>query len=106
MTTTNFSEFHVADVGVALRATIKDEETDVVPLQSASVKQYTIRKPSGAEITVDCDFVTDGSDGLIQYVTVASTFDEAGYYKLQGYLEMGTSKWHTNTITFRVYPNI
>lgn len=104
--TINSAEFHVGDLGTALTATLVDEDTEVVPLQSASVKQYTIKKPSGAEIIVDCDFVTDGSDGQIQYVTVASTFDEAGYYKLQGYLEMGTSKWRTNTITFRVYPNI
>jgi hypothetical protein len=100
------AEFHQFDKGTKLRATVVDQDSVVVNLASSTVKQYIIRKPSGTEVTLDLSFVTDGSDGKVEYVTTSSTLDEAGFYKLQGYIEIGSNNWHTDTITFRVHPNL
>ncbi len=98
-------EIHVGDIGTKLRATLYEDD-EVVDLQSATVKQYIIKKPGNVQIVVDCSFVTDGTDGKIEYTSTSETFDSPGYYKLQGYIEIAGNKWHTDTTTFRVHPNL
>lgn len=99
------AELHVGDSGTKIRSTIIDGGSPA-DLSNQTLLQYIIKKPSGTIITVNCSLVNSGTDGLIQYITTNSTFDEAGYYKLQAYIEINTSHWHTDEITFRVFPNL
>jgi hypothetical protein len=99
------AELHVGDVGVKLRSTIMDG-SEVADLSTQTLLQYLLRKPSGTVSTLTASLVNDGLDGLIEFITVSGTLNEAGFYKLQAYIEITSNKWHTDTVTFRVYPNL
>ncbi|NIP55083.1 MAG: hypothetical protein GWN00_09825, partial [Aliifodinibius sp.] len=53
-------------------------------------------------VTKDGVFVTDGTDGKLQYTTIADDLDEIGIWHLQGYLVMNEGSWHSNKVIFRV----
>ncbi len=99
------AEIHLNDIGTEFVITVNDDGAPV-DLSAASAKQIVFRKPSGVKVTKDALFVNSGSDGQIQYTTVNGDLDEAGYWKLQVYLVIGTDSWRTNTTTFRVHPNL
>lgn len=99
------AELHVGDAGTKIRATIMDGSSPA-DLSTQTLLQYKLRKPSGTVVVLNASLVNSGVDGLIQYITSASTLDEAGMYKLQAYIEIASNHWHTDEIMFRVYPNL
>lgn len=100
------AELHVGDVGTNIQSLILDQAEDIVDLSGATVKRYLLYKPDKTVVELDCVLVTNGTDGLMKFVTVANTLDQAGFYSLQGYIEVSTNKWHTDIIKFRVFPNL
>jgi len=100
------AELHVGDIGTEIQALILDQAETIVDLSGATVLQYILYKPSKTIVELNCSLVNDGTDGLMEFITDASTLNEAGFYSLQGYIEVSTNKWHTDTIKFRVYPNL
>lgn len=98
-------EIHVGDVGTVLERTVTDNGV-VVNISSATVRQFKLRKPSGAVLTKTAMFSSDGSDGKLRYTTIADDIDQAGQWSLQVYLEMPTGKWNSDVAVFDVYPNL
>jgi len=94
------------DIGTAFIATIKDGG-EIVDVSGATVKKIKFEKPSGASVTKDASFYTDGTDGKIKWTTTLVTdLNEAGVWKRQGYVELPTGKWHTTVLSFTVADNI
>lgn len=99
-------DLHVDDIGTRIIVTLVDSDDQPVDLSDTTLRQFLIRKPSGTIVTATATFVTDGTDGQLQYITISTTFSEAGFYKLQVYIEEDSNRWHTDKTTFRVYPNL
>lgn len=102
------AEFHVGDIGTALRCTVRDESGAVVPLQTATSIQIKLLKPDRESVILTASYYTDGSDGIIQYVTSsADDLDQVGIWKLQGIVTFSASDIHKSDIkSFIVEPNI
>lgn len=98
-------EIHLNDIGTVFEATIMDGSA-IVDVSSATTKELIFRKPSGAVITQTAVFTTDGTDGKIQYITIASDLDEAGDWKLQGRIILPTGEWRTDVSIQSVYGNL
>lgn len=98
-------EVHIGDKGTLLEVTLYDC-TEVVPLQDASVKEIILLKPSGNKVTKTASFKTDGSDGIIQYISLATDFDEVGVWKLQGHVVLPTGEWRSDVGKFKVIDNL
>lgn len=98
-------EIHVDDIGVRFTVTIKDGE-DIVDVSSASLKQLLFQRPNGSILTKTASLFSDGTDGIIIYTTTSGDLSEAGNWKLQGYVEFGSSHYHSDVVTFRVHRNI
>lgn len=99
------ASFHIGDVGGHYQMLFKDENNAVVNLSAATLKQITFRKPGGGLLVksgASISFVTDGSDGLIEYVWLAGDLDVDGNWTAQGYLEFATGKYHSTDDNFRV----
>lgn len=93
-------------IGVAIVATIK-EDGIVVPIDAATTRQLIFRKPSGSTITKDGSFVTDGTDGKIQYTTEAGFLDQSGAWDVQGYVVFpGGFDGRSDTVRFYVNRNL
>tara|TARA_R110002110_G_scaffold255061_2_gene470839 strand:+ start:1565 stop:1873 length:309 start_codon:yes stop_codon:yes gene_type:complete len=99
------NEIHENDVGTKFLVTVTDG-TSAVNISGASTKQLIIKKPSGAKLTKATSFVTDGTDGKMQYSIAADDLDEAGTYKLQGRVIISDGSFYTDIHTFKVYRNL
>lgn len=97
----------VNDIGVAL--TVKIVQNDgQTPINLSSFTSPTIyvTRSDGTLITGVATFTTDGSDGLIQYVTQVGDLSIPGIYKIQAsYLVSGSLK-HASKDVFVVDPNL
>lgn len=89
------------DEGTRLELEIQ-EDGEAVNISTASVKQIKFKKPGGASVTKDADWVTDGTDGLIQYFFETGLIDEVGLWTARGYVEIGTWKGHSTVYQFAV----
>lgn len=98
-------EIHVGDVGTQLVVTIKDGTNDV-DISSATAKYLTLKKPDGTSLQKDTTFVTDGTDGQMQYTTVSGDLSVCGTWKMQGKVEITTGDFNTDIISFKVYRNL
>jgi hypothetical protein len=95
----------VGDKGTEFRVTITDEDV-AVDLSSATVLQLIFKKPSGETLTVDADLYTDGTDGAIYYNVVDGDLNESGVWKLQSYIEIGSTVYSSTIGTFKVECNL
>ena len=98
-------EIHVEDVGTEFRILITEEGT-AVDLSTATLLQIIFRKPDSTTLEVDADYYTDGTDGLIKYNVVDGDIDQAGQWRIQAYVEVGSAKYCSSTGTFKVLCNL
>jgi hypothetical protein len=99
------SQIHVGDIGTTLIGTFSDSGT-AVDISTASSIEMIIKKPDQTKLTKTATFVTDGTDGKVQYITIAGDIDQAGNYKIQGKVVYGGATYYSSISTFKVYCNI
>lgn len=92
------------DYGQTVTLTIIDTDTDAAADVSSysSTIQMIFTDPSGNETTKTATFVSDGSDGQIQYTLEDGLIDEAGIWKVRGRVQGASSKLSTVNHTFKV----
>ena len=99
------NEIHYADIGTAFEITLQDDST-VVNISAATTKQIIFQKPDGTTVTETADFVTDGTDGKIQYVIASGDLDTVGTWSIQAKIIISTNTWYSDIQTFEVHGNI
>ncbi len=102
-------EIHVGDIGTVFEVTAAecvDGVSESINLATATAQHIVFQKPSGEVITRDTTFVTDGTDGVVSYVTVADDLDEPKNWKYQFYVAMPSGEWHSDIHKFKVYSNL
>lgn len=99
------SQIHVNDIGTTLIGTVVDDGA-VVDISSASSIQMVIKKPDQTTMTKTASLNSDGLDGKMKYITVDGDFDQAGNYKIQGKVVIGSATYYSSVSTFKVYCNI
>lgn len=97
---------HNGDIGTIFRITITDESGEIVDIHTAAVKRIHFQSPSGVKIQRDTEFLTDGYDGKMQYVTVENDINERGVWSVQGYVETTLGKFYTEKLRFNVYESL
>lgn len=100
-------EIHVGDVATALQATIRNQDGNIIDVSSATVLQLKFIKPNRSVVTKTASLYTDGTDGIIQYITAdENDFDQAGIWNIQGYVVISGAPKNSNIEEFRVFPNV
>lgn len=96
---------HVGDVGTAIRVRVRDENGAVVDVSAAAAAgtkliYLTSAGIGGASYVLPASFVTDGTDGWIQYVTVADgvapdtvpgTLNKSGGWTVHGWVRLSAA---------------
>ncbi len=95
----------VNDTGTRFELTIKEGNV-AVDISSATVKTIKFQKPDNLTVSKTADFTTDGTDGKIDYVSITNDIDVKGEWKIQGYIEMPSGKFHTSMSSFGVSANL
>ena len=98
-------EIHVGDIGTAFEVTLKDCDV-VVDVSTASVKQIIFKKPDKTVVTKTAVFKTDGTDGIIQYITILDDLDMKGTWYIQAKVSLPTGTWSSDKSKFKVYDNL
>jgi len=99
-------EIHENDVGTVLEATLKDDGVPV-DVSTATTQEFVITRPDKSRIQRTTTFVTDGTDGKIQYVTVSTDLTPTGPYRLQAHIVLAAGdEFRTDILGFKVYPNL
>jgi hypothetical protein len=99
-------EIHVGDIGTVFTVTILDQDSAVVDISSATTKNMIFKKPDGTKVTKTGVFVSDGTDGKMKYTTVSGDIDAYGEWKLQGFIDLGSTEWYTDFTKFTVHRNL
>lgn len=99
------SEIHVGDVGTIFRVTIKDCDT-IVDVSTVNSKTIYFQKPDSSTLTKAASYYTDGTDGIIQYVTESGDLDQAGTWQIQARVDFGADVFNTNIEKFKVLRNL
>ena len=99
------NEIHKGDIGTQFTVTVQDGTT-VVAISTASTKQLIFKKPGGTILTKSTSFVTDGTDGKMQYVSVDGDLSDDGVWKMQGKVIIGGNTFSTDITSFKVYRNL
>lgn len=107
-TETEEAEIHHLDIGTVFEITLLDTDQAIFDLTSASTMEIRFKKPDPTAATVvkTAVWTTDGTDGKMQYVTVANDLDMVGDWHLQGYVV--TAQWtgFSSIGQFEVQPNL
>lgn len=99
------SEIHVGDIGTIFRVTIKDDGV-TVDVSSVDSKLIYLQKPDGTTLAKTASYYTDGTDGIIQYVTESGDLDQAGTWQIQAKIDFGTDIFSTDIQKFKVVRNL
>ena len=97
---------HNGDIGTVFRLTITDTAGTAIDVSTAAVKYIYFQDPTGAKVQKTAAFTTNGSDGKIQYTTIAGDIDEVGTWMVQGYVETSLGKFWTEKDSFKVYSTL
>ena len=82
-------------IGTKLRWTVLDEG-EVLDVSDASVMQLKLLKPDGSSTTKPLTFITDGTDGRVEYVVESGVLNISGTYKWQLYLAISPWSDHSS----------
>jgi len=99
-------EIHVGDVGTSLRATIRNQADQVVDVSAADTLELRFVKPDRTRVTFTATLYSDGTDGIVEYITEADDLDQAGIWNIQGYVVISGAPKKSNIDEFRVFPNV
>ena len=97
---------HNADIGTIFRLTITDTSGTAIDVSTASTKYIYFQKPDLTKIKRTAEFYTDGTNGIIQYTSIALDIDQAGTWSVQGYVETVSGKFFTQKTSFSALSNI
>ncbi len=93
-------------IGVLLTFTVLDAAGDPLDISTATIKKIRLRKPTGVMTEVTGVFVTDGSDGKLQYTTIANDLIGFGRWEAQAYVTTPTFTTGSDITTFDVDRNV
>lgn len=106
-------EIHVDDIGTIFEVTIIDPETDrEMDISDATETLIYLLKPAvdndtpPVRLDKTASFVTDGTNGKIQYATIAGDLDLDGTYKIQARVTTPDGVWNSQIQKLKVKKNL
>lgn len=100
------TEIHVGDTNTRFILVIS-EDCVAIDISGYTTLNIIFTKPDGTSVTKTALFVTDGTDGEIYYATVSGDLDQAGIWRIQGEVGIGSGTSYRSQIkTFKVYCNL
>jgi hypothetical protein len=96
----------VGIVGAQLEVEVLQNCTTALSILTATTKEITVKRPDGTSFTRSALFTTDGSDGLIYFLTIAGDISLAGTYYIQAYLELPGWQGNSDIQEFEAQDNL
>jgi hypothetical protein len=97
---------HEGDIGTQFRVTVQDCNGTAIDISAATTTTIIFKKPDGSTLSKAASFVTDGSDGLIQYTSASGDLNTVGSWKIQSFVVTPSGQWHSEFESFKVHRNL
>jgi hypothetical protein len=98
-------EIHEGDIGTIFEVTLQDGDA-IVDISAASEMYILFEKADGTTLTKTAVHKTDGTDGILQYVTILDDLTPVGNWKVQAHVVLPTGSWKSDISKFKVYANL
>lgn len=96
----------VGAVGVVIESEVRDQDGVVVDVSAFTLLELDLRKPDGTTITRTGQLTTDGTNGFVQYTTIAGDLDQPGQWRRQWRIAIPGWSGPAATESFNVAANI
>jgi len=96
---------HIGDAGTKIIIVV-EEDGSPLDISLASEKVFRFTTGSGTALLKNASFVTDGSDGELEYTFLTGELSIPGMWYLQAKVVMPTGTWYTSIVSFMVEPNL
>lgn len=93
-------------VGVAIIATLTDEDGAALDVSAATTINLIFKKPDGTNVIKTASLFNDGTDGKVAYVTETGFLDQVRDWRMQCYIELPNFTGTTDIGTFIVGGNL
>lgn len=103
-------------VGAVIRVTCVEPQTAAqkasgaarvpIDISASTVKELIFRKPDGSVVTVTADFVTNGEDGALEWITEAGDMEPWGTYQVQPNIAIPGFTGRGQRVPFEVLKNL
>ena len=96
---------HLGDIGTVIQL-ILTRDGAVFDISAASVKQLRLSDASESLRVKNAAFTSNGTDGKLQYTTIAGDLDCLGTVRVQAYVVLPTGSWSSDQVAFTVDGNL
>lgn len=100
------NKIHLNDAGTAFNVTVVDQDGAVMDLSLATTKEYIFLKPDRTTDDKDAIFITDGTDGQLQYTVEPNFLSQVGTWSYQVHIVLSGGEYHTSIVDFEVEDNL
>jgi hypothetical protein len=99
---------HVGDEGTVLTKTVVDQDSVVVDLSTATSIVLVVCDAGGnrSEITGAFPAGGDGTDGIVEFTTVSTTWQVDGVAREQVQIVDPAGSWSSNSLSRDIYPKL
>lgn len=102
--TSNFCQ--VANAGIQFIVTALDQNQNPLNISGATSLMLVFQKPDGTEVVQTAQYVTNGIDGEIYYISTDTDFVEFGLWYVQAQVIVGGAVLTTQLGQFQVNNNL
>ena len=100
---TTTPDFITDDVGLKIIIRFVLLDGTARDISNATIREIKVKKPQDTAFAVKAaTFVTDGTDGEIEYPWIATDIDEVGHYKARGHIIEPGKDYQTDIFDFVV----
>lgn len=97
---------HIGDtIGFQYQAV--DQSGNVIDVSTSTSMTLKFTRPDKSTFIVSLSFLTNGKDGWMQYNSTNTDLNVAGLWEDQVTVNFPNNQgWHSDTFSFRVFPNL
>lgn len=99
------NNIRVNDVGTLIKLQVSEDDV-VLDISAATGLQFIFEKPDRTTVTKSALFLTDGTDGMLYYETIAGDIDLPGWWRVQAAFTLGGWIGKSSVEQFYVEKNI
>ena len=79
-----------------------EDSNGAINVSAASPITFYFTKPGGTTVTKTGSLYSDGTDGIVKYLTTSGDIDEEGLWSVYVYVDLGSEELTSSTTTFLV----
>lgn len=96
------SDLRQGDTGVPIELTVKDKDGNALNLATATEITFKFQKPDESKVNKTGSLSGSGADGKVKYVTEADFLDQAGTWKYEVRVAVGSLRVTSEQLSFKV----